>query len=293
MPIRVDPRIDFAFKKLLGSPENEDLLIDFLNSLLPLDPPITSVELLNPFNDREYEEDKLSVVDLKARDAGGGRFQIEIQLQVHPALEPRMVYTLARVHTEQLTQGDDFRRLKPTISIWLLDDVLLQQAPAHHHRFRLHDVEQGVGFGDQLELHLLELPKWLARAGAPLTPEERWLYFFKSASSWDELPPQLGDATMRKAMGVLKDISQRERDLARYNRRLDQILLQRTLEAEAAEAAQAREEIAQMKLEAAERQAQTEALQAESEALQSELEQSRSALREAQAEIARLKAQRG
>jgi hypothetical protein len=31
--------------------------------------PITEVEILNPFNEKEFIGDKLSIVDIKARDA--------------------------------------------------------------------------------------------------------------------------------------------------------------------------------------------------------------------------------
>jgi len=30
----INPRVDFAFKKLFGSVENKDLLIDFINSVI-------------------------------------------------------------------------------------------------------------------------------------------------------------------------------------------------------------------------------------------------------------------
>ncbi|MCB9746718.1 MAG: PD-(D/E)XK nuclease family transposase, partial [Alphaproteobacteria bacterium] len=36
MSVRIDPKVDFVFKKLFASPENVDLLIDFLNSVLCL-----------------------------------------------------------------------------------------------------------------------------------------------------------------------------------------------------------------------------------------------------------------
>ncbi|MCB9793933.1 MAG: Rpn family recombination-promoting nuclease/putative transposase [Alphaproteobacteria bacterium] len=275
MAIRIDPRVDYAFKKLLGAPENVDLLLDFLNSVLAPDEPFTAVELLNPFNEREYDADKLSVVDLKAVDAKGGRFQVEIQLQVHPALDARMVYTLARVHVEQLGDGQPYEVLQPTIAIWLLDDVLLRDSPAHHHAFTLHDPARDVTLNEHLGLHLIELPKWRGELEA-LTPEARWIYFFRNAGGWDELPPSLGDPTMRKAMGVLKSISERERDLARYRGRMDQLSVQRTWEG------------AIERLEA-EVKAKDEALQAKDEALQAKDE----ALQEALAELERLRAERG
>jgi predicted transposase/invertase (TIGR01784 family) len=63
--------IDFVFKILFGSVENIELLLDFLNKTLQPTEPLTSVEILNPYNEREYASDKLSIVDVRAKDKGG------------------------------------------------------------------------------------------------------------------------------------------------------------------------------------------------------------------------------
>ena len=44
MAIGIDPTVDFAFKKLLGSPEHPAITLNFLNAILGRDPLITSVE---------------------------------------------------------------------------------------------------------------------------------------------------------------------------------------------------------------------------------------------------------
>ncbi len=66
----IDPKIDCVFKALLGSEENRSLLVHFLNAVLgpDLGSPIAQVEILNPYNEREFLADKLSIVDVKARD---------------------------------------------------------------------------------------------------------------------------------------------------------------------------------------------------------------------------------
>jgi predicted transposase/invertase (TIGR01784 family) len=95
MKHRIDPKIDCVFKALLGSVENRNLLVHFLNAILTRDlsSPITEVEILNPYNDKEFLDDKLSVVDVKAKDSEGRLYQIEIQLLTYRHLPERMVYT--------------------------------------------------------------------------------------------------------------------------------------------------------------------------------------------------------
>ncbi len=78
----IDPKIDYAFKRLFGSEPNQPLLIDLLNAVLQPPPAqrVAALEILNPFNDKEALDDKLSVVDIKARDQSGRQFNVEMQM---------------------------------------------------------------------------------------------------------------------------------------------------------------------------------------------------------------------
>ena len=79
MKHRIDPKIDCVFKALLGSEENKDLLIHFLNAVLghELGAPVTDVVIRDPHNGKESLNDKLSIVDVKAKDASGRLFQVK------------------------------------------------------------------------------------------------------------------------------------------------------------------------------------------------------------------------
>ena len=67
----IDAMNDYAFKRLFARPENAHLLKSLLNDLLRLDVPIKTVTVLNPFNEKEFEDDKMTVVDIKAVDQQG------------------------------------------------------------------------------------------------------------------------------------------------------------------------------------------------------------------------------
>ncbi len=120
MQHKINPKVDCAFKALLGAEENRALLIDFLNAMLidTLPRPISAVRILDPYNPRETLEDKLTIVDVKARDAAGRVFQIEIQLVVYADLTTRMLYARADLYRRQLRRGQDYSILKPTYAIW-------------------------------------------------------------------------------------------------------------------------------------------------------------------------------
>src|SRR5262245_56898105 len=90
----IEPTVDFAFKRLYGREETADLLIDLLNCVLdpPADRRITAVEILNPYNPKEALDDKLSILDVKARDRLGRQFNIEMQMIAYGYYEKRILY---------------------------------------------------------------------------------------------------------------------------------------------------------------------------------------------------------
>lgn len=82
MKIPIDPKVDYAFRHVFGREESKPALISLLYAVLQpaAGQNIASVELLNPFNEREAVDDKLSILDVNARDQSGRQFNVEMQL---------------------------------------------------------------------------------------------------------------------------------------------------------------------------------------------------------------------
>ena len=135
----IDPKIDYVFKRLFGSEPNLPLPIHLLNAVLEPPPAarVAALEILNPFNDKEALDDKLSVVDIKARDQSGRQFNVEMQLLAPPELPQRILYYWARLHQQQLHESEEYEQLRPTISICFVNRVLFPKVPAYHLNFRL------------------------------------------------------------------------------------------------------------------------------------------------------------
>jgi len=177
MKHRIDPRVDCVFKSLLGSIENRNLLIHFLNAFLgdELAAPIEEVDLLNPYNEKEMLDDKINIVDVKALDEQGNWYQIEIQLLNHRHLVTRMVYTWADLYSQQLKSGQKYSLLRPTYSIWILANDLLKNDELY-----LHDYQWRDTYGNRLAqlggIWLVELNKF--RTNRVDNEQLRWLSFF-------------------------------------------------------------------------------------------------------------------
>src|SRR5439155_8273490 len=126
MILGIDPTVDYAFKHLLGRESTRPILISVLDSVLNPAPGlrITELELLNPFNDKETLDDKLSILDIKARDQSGRQYNIEMQLLAHAIFRARALYYWAKLHQGQLREGEGYQHLRPTISICLVNTPL-------------------------------------------------------------------------------------------------------------------------------------------------------------------------
>jgi predicted transposase/invertase (TIGR01784 family) len=248
MKHRIDPKIDCVFKALLGSVENRNLLVHFLNAILTgdLTAPITEAEILNPYNDKEFLDDKLSVVDVKAKDSEGRLYQIEIQLLTYRHLPERMVYTWCDIIGQQLQSGTDYSLLKPVYSIWLLAENLLPSETEQPQEYKLQN-RQGHTLADLGGIHLLELKKFTADQIE--TEEQRWLQFFKEGEQLDEaaLPDWMNTDEMRQAMNTLKLFSEKERDYHAYQARQNYLREQRTIQIEREEDLREMEKIKQEK----------------------------------------------
>lgn len=79
MAIGIRPTVDYAFKLLFGSPEHSRVTLHFLNAILCHVPRITEITIQNPFLGKDNEDDKLSVLDIRATDEHGRQFNIEMQ----------------------------------------------------------------------------------------------------------------------------------------------------------------------------------------------------------------------
>ena len=289
MKHRIDPKIDCVFKALLGSEENRNLLVHFLNAVLAndLSASIAEAEILNPYNDKEFLDDKLSVVDVKAKDSEGRLYQIEIQLLTYRHLPERMVYTWCDIISQQLQSGNDYSLLKPVYSIWLLAENLLPDEADYAHEYKLQN-RLGCSLANLGGIHLLELKKFTAEQIE--TEEQRWLKFFKDGEQLDEaaLPDWMNTEEMRQAMNTLKLFSEKERDYHAYQARQNYLREQRTLQIEREEDLREMEKI---KLEKEQIEREKERIQHDMEQAQQDLQRERmekqAALQEKEASLQR------
>ena len=223
MRIGIRPINDFAFKKIFGSDTNKLSLISFLNAVLCLGVPIVEVTIVNPYNMQDFLDDKLSILDIKASDANGAIYDIEMQVTIFEGLVQRVVFYGCEMYAGQLKAGDDYTELHPVYCICLVNGILWKDAKNVHHAFRLTDQESGRVLNNTIEIHTLELGRYnLAEADlATASMRDRWLYWFLHAHEYEPeaLLKLFPEAAMQLATQTITKIAEITEDKTMYDAR--------------------------------------------------------------------------
>lgn len=221
----VNPKVDYAFKKVFGSEANTPVLLNFLEAVLrpPPEQRLVALEIRNPFNDKDALDDKLSILDIKVRDQQGRQYNVEMQMLGTPLYPQRVLYYWAVLHSQQLHAGEHYGQLQPTISISFVDGLLFPQVPDYHLDFQLRSSRHPqLIFSGQQSMHVLELPKFKRTAAELADPLDVWCYFLVHGEELDtdNLPEALRTPAVHRAMEVLYMLSQNDLERARYEARL-------------------------------------------------------------------------
>lgn len=214
MGIGIRPTVDFAFKRLYGNDQHPAITIHFLNAIFgdqPSDhPKITTVEFLDPFLERVSENDKLAILDVKAKDNHGRTLNIEMQTSLPEGMPQRLAYYGSRLYAGQLSAGENYVELLPAMSICVLTKSLFAARRALHLDFRLREASGQILTND-FQIHLLQLSHLKVKLEniRYASPIEQWACFLLKAQ---DLTPQeianlFPDPEFAEAAGVLQMIS--------------------------------------------------------------------------------------
>jgi predicted transposase/invertase (TIGR01784 family) len=207
----LSPKTDFVFKLIFGDQRNTDILADFLKAALKL--PAEEYDhlvIVDPHLKREFEDDKMGILDVKVHTKSGIVINVEIQVASSPELRDRIILYVIKMLTEQLKKGDTWDRAEQVISIIIMDDILLPEETGYYNENALCNRKSGNLFSDLLGINILELPKLPKEAdGRPLW---YWGSFFKSEKEEEFKVVAEKEPGIKKAVGVLMELSEDQRN---------------------------------------------------------------------------------
>ena len=193
----ISPKIDYAFKRIFGSDQSQEILISFLNAIIYKgEKVIESLTITNPYNPGQILTLKDSYLDVKAVLANGSIVVIEMQVASMTAFNKRVAYNLAKAYTNQLVTGEDYPLLNPAIAVTITDFNLFKETSKVINQFVFQEKTQKFEIlSEELQLIFVELPKFTKNLEQLESLSDKWIYFLKEASHLQEIPQNLGEVS--------------------------------------------------------------------------------------------------
>ena len=200
VPKYLNPYTDFGFKKLFGEEGNKDLLIDFLNQLLPEKHQIAELTLGNAEALPDMPSERKAFFDIHCKSASGERFIVEMQKAEVQFFKDRSLFYTTFPIREQANQGIWDFRLEPVYFIAILD--FLYDESEEVAKFRrdvcLKDQDCEVFF-DKLHFRFLQMPAFKKQEHELVTHFDKWCYFLKNLATFEDIPQILREPIFEKA----------------------------------------------------------------------------------------------
>jgi predicted transposase/invertase (TIGR01784 family) len=207
----INPFTDFGFKKLFGEEVNKDLLMDFLNGLLPAKHRIKDLYYKKTENLGSTEIDRRAIFDIYCESETGDKFIVELQKAKQNYFKDRTVFYSTFPIREQAEKGEWDFQLKAVYCIGILDfvfDDLPKDPDEYIHRIQLKDEKCNV-FYDKLTFVFIEMPHFNKTEDELDNHFDKWLYFIKNLENFEHIPQRLRDRIFEKAFATA--------EIARFN----------------------------------------------------------------------------
>lgn len=218
LPELLSPKVDIIFKMLFGDERNKDLTIKFISAVLGYkDGELEDISFYDIHLKQESINDKLEILDIKAKLSNGNVVDIEMQARSIPDIRNRISYYKSNMITEQIGDGSSYSELKPVKSIIVADFDFIPESEKCHTIFQMLEKDEHFPFNDLEEIHVLNLKKL-----SKLTDESLlcWLKFINSESKEDFMQLAKSNPVFEKAVSALSVMSADKSNRMLYEARL-------------------------------------------------------------------------
>lgn len=217
----LDPRNDYAFKRIFGNENNKDILIRFLNDMVEFKNHrvIREVTFLKTIQEPEIASKKQSILDILCADEYGDQYIVEMQVAKIKGFDKRAQYYAAKAYANQLVKGDNYPALKEIVFLAITDFVMFKNKAAYKSDHVLLDKQTHEHDLKDFSFTFLELPKFNKSLDQLETMVEKWTYFLKHADQTTELDAEklMGeDVVLKRAYQALNKCAMSDIELRTY-----------------------------------------------------------------------------
>ena len=206
----LNPKNDYVFKRLFGSVGNETITKNLLSCILQQN--ITDVQLdCNPILEKNLLDDKVGILDIKAKIDNTTNIDIEMQVTDHKNIEKRILFYLSKMYTKTIKKSQDYSTLEKCIAILITNyniDII-KNIPKYITKWNIREEEyQKIVLTDVMEIYIIELNKFKDyKEKSNHNSLNSWIEFIESPEVVD-----MSNKEIQKAKKVLEEISQDEHE---------------------------------------------------------------------------------
>ena len=217
-PLRFTARNDYAFKKLFGTEENKDIMIEFISLITQLSKnDFDDVHIENNEYIPRFYNDKTGRLDIKIRLNDGRKIDVEMQNTYFDYYPKRSIFYCSKLIHEHFMSGFQYMQLKKCIAINVLNSPFTLSRKVHS-IYQIRETEEQTLLDELLEIHFLDLTK-LKKDN--LTSLEKWLMFIKTDRKEARQVLSQGNPIMAKANKVMDIFYMDEQERKRYEAALE------------------------------------------------------------------------
>ena len=200
----INPYTDFGFKKLFGEEASKDLLIDFLNSILPKDRQIADIEFHSLEKHGTIRDDRKAVFDVHCTaKESGERFIVEMQKAKQHYFQDRALFYSTFAIQEQAVSGDWDFQLNAVYFVAILDFVYDKEddRKKFFREVSLKD-QDGEEVYDKYYQYFFQMPLFNTPLSELKTQRDKWFYFLRNLESFTDIPAILQEPVFERAFAT-------------------------------------------------------------------------------------------
>lgn len=171
----------------------------------------------NPILEKDLLDDKVGILDIKAKINDNINCDIEMQVVDRKDIEKRMLFYWSKMYNTSITSGKDYMKLEKGIVILISDYELesLKEIKKYITKWNIREEEyQKIVLTDVMEIYIIELPKFKKyKDKVKNNTLNSWVKFIENPEVIDmSEQDKKTNEVINKARKVLEEISQDEHE---------------------------------------------------------------------------------
>ena len=218
----LDPKNDLTFKRVFG--EHKHLCMSLINSMLPLEKPIVSIEYQTGELIPELTDVlRNTIVDVRCTDSDGRQFIVEMQLFWSESFKSRVLLNASKAYVMQLDKAEKIKLLHPVYALNFVNEIF-EKSPEmkdeYYHYYKIVNVKNTEKQIKGLEFLFVELPKFKPLNRAEKKLHELWLRFLTEINeNTKDIPLELlEDEHTREAVSYMERAAYTKEQLQTYDK---------------------------------------------------------------------------